>query len=129
MPTLCMLYVSRPVLNQKSVMVLSTYAKQRIITLHGQGYRSPTITKLLKEEGLRASRVAVRALRQRSIVCNEINVPCSIVLSSFSILSFTSLRIPGVIFDGRPDPSRRLIVLVAWYFLKNLCMYIIKIYF
>ena len=59
MPTLCMLYVSRPVLNQKSVMVLSTYAKQRIITLHGQGYRSPTITKLLKEEGLRASRVAV----------------------------------------------------------------------
>ena len=56
---LCMLYVSRPVLNQKSVMVLSTYAKQRIIMLHGQGYRSPIITKLLKQEGPRASRVAV----------------------------------------------------------------------
>lgn len=46
-------------------MVLSTYAKQRILTLHGQGYRSPSIAKLLKEEGLRASRVAVYKFLRR----------------------------------------------------------------
>ena len=39
--------------------MLSTYAKQRIITLHEQGYKSPTISKQLKEENIRVSRVAV----------------------------------------------------------------------
>ena len=37
-------------------MVFSCYKKQRIIFLHSQGHKAPTIAKLLEEEGLKASR-------------------------------------------------------------------------
>ena len=43
----------------QSDMLLSTYAKQRIISLHEQGLKSPTITKLLKQEGVSVSRIGV----------------------------------------------------------------------
>ena len=37
-------------------MVYTSYKKQRILCLHFAGYKSPTIAKLLWEEGMRASR-------------------------------------------------------------------------
>lgn len=40
-------------------MVYSTYKKQRILYLYSQGYRPPTITKMLNEENLKCSRVGV----------------------------------------------------------------------
>ena len=40
-------------------MVLSTYAKQRILGLSEQGHKAPTIARLLREEGIKISRVAV----------------------------------------------------------------------
>ena len=42
-----------------SKMVLSTYAKQRILGLSEQGHKAPTIARLLREEGIKVSRVAV----------------------------------------------------------------------
>ena len=53
-------------------MVLSTYAKQRMITLHEQGYKSPTVTKVLKEEGIRVSRVTVYKFLKRYKSTNTI---------------------------------------------------------
>ena len=39
--------------------MLSTYAKVRILILYSNGYRAPKIEKLLKEEGIRISRVSI----------------------------------------------------------------------
>lgn len=52
-------YSKQCVLYAKVKMVLSTYAKQRIISLHEQGLKSPTIAKLLKQEGVSVSRIGV----------------------------------------------------------------------
>ena len=40
-------------------MVLSTYKKQRIIYLYNLGYKSPTIKKLLQEEGVAVTRQSI----------------------------------------------------------------------
>ena len=40
-------------------MVLSLYGKQRIIYHHAKGFKAPKIAKLLKDEGIKISRVAV----------------------------------------------------------------------
>ena len=40
-------------------MVYTNYKKQRILCLHFAGYKPPTIVKLLREEGMRASRRGV----------------------------------------------------------------------
>jgi len=40
-------------------MVLSTYSKQRIVSLHDQGFKAPTIANVLRKEEIRATRVAV----------------------------------------------------------------------
>ena len=40
-------------------MVLSTYAKQRVIFYHQRGYKAPTIAQLLREEGIIVTRVGV----------------------------------------------------------------------
>ena len=40
-------------------MVYSDYKKQRIIYLHAQGHRPPTIEKMLQQENLRCSRVGI----------------------------------------------------------------------
>lgn len=40
-------------------MVLSTYSKQRIIYLQDQGFKAPTIAKLIREEGTRITREGV----------------------------------------------------------------------
>ena len=40
-------------------MVYSEYKKQRILYFHAQGYKPPTIEKLLHEENLRCSRVGI----------------------------------------------------------------------
>ena len=40
-------------------MVLSTYAKQRMLGLSEQGHKAQTIARLLREEGIKVSRVAV----------------------------------------------------------------------
>ncbi len=40
-------------------MVYSTYTKQRILYLRDQGYKAPTITKLLREERIKCTRVGV----------------------------------------------------------------------
>ena len=42
-----------------SKMVYSTYKKQRILYLYSQGYRPPTIKKMLGKENLQCSRVGV----------------------------------------------------------------------
>ena len=39
--------------------MLPTYAKMRILMLYSNGYRAPKIEKLLKEEGIRISRVSI----------------------------------------------------------------------
>ena len=39
--------------------MLSAYAKVRILILYWNGYRAPKIEKLLKEEGIRISRVSI----------------------------------------------------------------------
>ena len=40
-------------------MVFSTYKQQRILAYYCRAYKAPTITKLLLQENLRASRVEV----------------------------------------------------------------------
>ena len=40
-------------------MVYSTYKLQRILYYYFQGYKAPTIAKLLREEKLKASRVGI----------------------------------------------------------------------
>ena len=40
-------------------MVLSSYAKQRIIALSNDGFKAPTIAKKLREEGIYATRVGI----------------------------------------------------------------------
>ena len=40
-------------------MVYSSYKKQRILCLYFGGYKPPTIAKLLREEGMQASRRGV----------------------------------------------------------------------
>ena len=40
-------------------MVFSAYVKQRIIYFHQRGYRPPTISVLLQEESISASRVGI----------------------------------------------------------------------
>ena len=40
-------------------MVYSSYKKQRILCLYFEGYKPPTITKLLREEGMQATRRGV----------------------------------------------------------------------
>lgn len=40
-------------------MVYSTYEKKRILYLYAQGYRSPTIRKLLEKENLKCSRAGI----------------------------------------------------------------------
>ena len=40
-------------------MVLSLYGEQRIIYYHSMGIKAPKIAKLLKDEGIQISRVAV----------------------------------------------------------------------
>jgi transposase len=40
-------------------MVYSTYKKQRILYLYAQGYKPPTIKKLLEQEKLKCSRVGI----------------------------------------------------------------------
>ncbi len=40
-------------------MVYSSYTKQRILFFHEQGYKAPTIAKLLREERVRCTRVGV----------------------------------------------------------------------
>ena len=47
----CSVYVSK--------MVYSTYKKQRILYLYSQGYRPPTIKKMLDKENLKCSRVGI----------------------------------------------------------------------
>ena len=46
-------------------MVFTNYMKQRIIYLHSQGHKAPTIFKLLEEEGLKASRRGIAKFLQR----------------------------------------------------------------
>ena len=46
-------------------MVYSEYTKLRILRLHEQGYRPPTIHKLLKEEGIKATREGVAKFLKR----------------------------------------------------------------
>ncbi len=46
-------------------MVYSAYKKQRILHFHFKGYKAPTITKLLLEEGLKASRRGVHKVVRR----------------------------------------------------------------
>jgi len=46
-------------------MVLSVYAKQRAIFLHAQGMKAPKIAKLLKDEGIKTTRVAVHYFLER----------------------------------------------------------------
>ena len=41
------------------IMVFSTYKRQRILHHYLQGHKAPTIAKLLREEGLKASRVGI----------------------------------------------------------------------
>ena len=45
-------------------MVMSTYAKQRVLSL-SEHYKSPTIARLLREEGIKVSRVAVYKFLKR----------------------------------------------------------------
>ena len=40
-------------------MVYSIYKKQRVLYLHSQGYRLPTIKKMLDKENLKFSRVGI----------------------------------------------------------------------
>ena len=40
-------------------MIYSTYKKWRILYLYSQGYRPPTIKKMLNKENLKCSRVGV----------------------------------------------------------------------
>ena len=40
-------------------MVFSCYKKQRILVHYGNGYKAPTISKLLREEGVRCSQVGI----------------------------------------------------------------------
>ena len=40
-------------------MVLSSYAKHRIVALHDEGHKAPTIAMKLREEGTHVSRVGV----------------------------------------------------------------------
>jgi len=46
-------------------MVYSKYSKLRILHLHEQGYRLPTIHKLLKEEGIKATREGMAKFLKR----------------------------------------------------------------
>ena len=46
-------------------MVYSNYKKQRILYFHFHGYKPPTITKLLREEGMVASRRGVAKFVKR----------------------------------------------------------------
>ena len=46
-------------------MVYSNYKKQRILYFHFRGYKPPTITKLLREEGMVASRRGVAKFVKR----------------------------------------------------------------
>lgn len=46
-------------------MVLSVYAKQCAIFLHEQGMKAPTIAKLLQQEGIKTTRVAVHYFLKR----------------------------------------------------------------
>ena len=46
-------------------MVYSSYKKQRILCLYFGGYKPPTIAKLLREEGMQASRRGVDKFIQR----------------------------------------------------------------
>ena len=46
-------------LDNESSMVLSPYAKQRVIALHGEGLKAPTIAGKLRDEGIHVSRVGV----------------------------------------------------------------------
>ena len=41
------------------MMVLSTYAKQRILLYSDKGKRAPTIQKKLREEGIVVSRISI----------------------------------------------------------------------
>ena len=46
-------------------MVYSTYKLQRILYYYFQGYKVPTISKLLREEKLKASRVGIAKILKR----------------------------------------------------------------
>ena len=50
------------------MMVLSTYAKQRILLYSDKGKRAPTIQKKLGEEGIAVSRISIwKFLRQYTV--------------------------------------------------------------
>ncbi len=46
-------------------MVYSQYKKQRVLHFYREGYKSPTITKLLAKEGLRVSKNGVLKFLKR----------------------------------------------------------------
>jgi len=54
-------------------MVLSSYAKQRSIFFYSQGLKAPTIAKLLQDEGIRTTRVAVHYFLKRYEASGTIN--------------------------------------------------------
>lgn len=45
-------------------MVYSHYKKLRILLLHQEGYKPPTIVKILEEEGMRASKRGIAKLKK-----------------------------------------------------------------
>lgn len=53
-------------------MVYSAYTKQRILFYHQQGYKAPTIAKLLHEEGVRCTRVGVANFLRKFLLTGTI---------------------------------------------------------
>ena len=54
-------------------MVYSTYKKQRILYLYSQGYRPPTIKKMLDKENLKCSRVGIYKFLKSYIATRSIS--------------------------------------------------------
>ena len=54
-------------------MVYSIYLKQRIVYLHTNGYKPPTIQRFLKEEGLACSRIGIyhflKHFKEHGLMC------------------------------------------------------------
>lgn len=48
-----------------SIMVFSSYKKQRALALRRQGFKAPTIAKALQKEGLKASRRGLQKILNR----------------------------------------------------------------